>query len=128
MTETMTQQTQQMMQTKASNLKDLVTATLSDAKAIDISCLDLNNQSSLLDYMIVCSATSNRHAKSIANKVTNACKDWGQKPMGIEGADSCEWILIDLNDMCVHIMLPQARDFYQLERLWSVPDDIDETA
>ncbi len=99
-------------------LKDFVIDRLEDLKAKDIKILDVKSISSITDYMVICSGTSNRHVKSIAHNLIREIKDQGLMPLGIEGDDVAEWVLVDLGDLVAHIMLPQTRDFYQLEKLW----------
>ncbi len=101
-------------------LKDLVIAALEDRKGIDIQCLDVKGQADFTDYMIVVTGSSNRHAKSLAQSVLDETTAAGIKPLGLEGADEGEWILIDLADVIVHVMLAQTRDLYDIERLWSI--------
>ncbi|MRX27719.1 ribosome silencing factor [Kangiella sp. HZ709] len=104
------------MQSK--QLKKLVIEQLEDLKAKDIKVLDVIEMSSITDFMVICSGTSNRHVKSIAHNLIREVKDQGMQPLGIEGDDVAEWVLVDLGDVVAHIMLPQTRDFYQLEKLW----------
>ena len=75
---------------------------------------------SITDYMIVASANSNRHLKALANSVIDKARQAGQRPLGVEGESGGEWALVDLGDAIVHIMLPAIRDFYQIEKLWSL--------
>ena len=103
-------------------LKQLVNTALEDNKAIDITELDVSTLTSSMDVMIVCTATSSRHAKSLAQKVTDASKAAGVRPFGVEGDDQGEWILIDLSDVIVHIMLKDQREFYNLEKLWAATE------
>ena len=105
----------------ASALKDLVTAALEALKAVNTVSLDVRELSNLMDYLVICSGASRRHVKSLANNVAQKAKAAGQRPLGIEGEDAGEWVLVDLGDVVVHVMLPAARDFYALERLWSSP-------
>lgn len=101
-------------------LKSLVIHQLEELKARDLKLLDVSSLTSITDYMCICSGTSNRHVKSMATSLVQAVKEAGLKPVGVEGEDSAEWVLVDLGDVIVHLMLPATRDFYQLEKLWDV--------
>ena len=103
-------------------LKQVVLNTLEDMKAQDIKSLDVRGKTSITDIMIFASGTSDRHVKSLAESVAFQAKQAGQAPLGTEGTLEGEWALVDLNGVVVHIMQPKVRDFYQLERLWSVGD------
>lgn len=92
---------------------------LEDIKAVDIIVLDVKQMTSVTDYMVIASGTSNRHVKSIADKVITHAKKNGLSLLGVEGIDEGEWVLIDLGDIILHIMQPPVREYYQLERLWS---------
>lgn len=106
-------------------LSELVIQILDDMKARDIVKLDVRQLTSVTDYMVVASGTSSRHVKAIADEVIEKCKAEGQRPVGVEGQQGSEWILIDLQDALVHVMLPKVRDFYNLEKLWSLkPSDL----
>ncbi|MCK4950349.1 MAG: ribosome silencing factor [Gammaproteobacteria bacterium] len=100
-------------------MKELVISTLDDLKAVEVRVLDVQEMTSVTDIMIIASGTSNRHVKSIADNVVEAAKKNGVRPLGIEGDQASEWILVDLGDVVVHIMKPDTRDFYNLEKLWS---------
>ncbi len=100
------------------NLKNIVIKALEDLKAKDISILDVSERTSVTDYMIIASGNSTRHVKSIADNVITEVKANGVRPFGSEGGDASDWILVDLGDLVVHIMLPAAREFYDLERFW----------
>ncbi|QOC22101.1 ribosome silencing factor [Wenzhouxiangella sp. AB-CW3] len=104
-----------------SQLRDLAIAALEDAKASDIQVIDLAERSTFADFMIICSGTSSRQVKAAAERVALRAKSAGVRPFGIEGTDECEWVLVDLCDVVVHVMQPQARAFYNLEKLWSAP-------
>jgi len=105
------------------SLLQLVIDALEDMKAVDIHTIDVRDKTSVTDVMVICSGTSSRHVKSLADNVIRKTKESGNGPMGIEGQDAAEWVLVDLGDVVVHIMMPEIRDFYQLERLWSVEGD-----
>jgi len=101
-------------------LRDLVVKALEDMKAKDITVIDVKGRTSITDIMVIASGTSDRHVKSLAETVAFQAKSAGETPLGAEGVEEGEWALIDLNGVVVHIMLPKVRDFYQLERLWSL--------
>jgi ribosome-associated protein len=101
-------------------LKVLVINTLDDMKAKDVVVLDVRDKTSITDIMVVASGTSDRHVKAIAEAVAFKAKQAGEVPMGTEGVEQGEWALVDLNGVVVHVMLPKVRDFYHLERLWSM--------
>lgn len=103
-------------------LKDLVIETLEEMKALDIKSLDVRGQTSITDIMVFASGTSDRHVKSLADSVAFQAKQAGEAPIGTEGTMEGEWALVDLNGVVVHIMQPRVRDYYQLERLWSVTE------
>lgn len=97
---------------------EIVIDALEDMKAVDVKTMDVKDQSNVTDYMIIASGTSRRHVKSIADNVATTLKDNGLQPKGTEGADAAEWVLVDLGDVVVHVMMPDTRDFYDLEKLW----------
>ena len=99
-------------------LKKLVIDALEDLKAQDIKVLDVRGLSNITDLMIVASGTSDRQVRAIAYHVVDKAKKKGLPPLGMEGEQIGEWALVDLGDAVVHIMLPQTRDFYNLEKLW----------
>jgi len=99
-------------------LCDLVIDALEEVKAKDIVKLDVRELTTVTDYMIVASGTSSRHVKALAEAVAEKSRAAGHRPAGIEGADGSEWVLLDLGDALVHVMLPRVREFYNLEKLW----------
>ncbi|MNF29410.1 Ribosomal silencing factor RsfS [compost metagenome] len=100
------------------DLVKLAIAALEDIKAQDITTIDVRDKTSITDYMVIASGTSSRHVKSLVDNVLEKVKEKGVRPLGSEGLDSGEWALLDLGDIVVHVMLPTARQFYDLERLW----------
>jgi ribosome-associated protein len=102
-------------------LKNRVVDLLDEMKALDIQVFNVAEMTSVTDYMIVSSGTSNRHVRSIASHVLDELRDEGLRPLGSEGEEHGEWVLIDYGDVVLHVMQPETRDFYQLEKLWS-PD------
>lgn len=103
------------------SLQNTVTNALEDLKARDVVVLDVRGLTSIADSMVIASGTSDRHVRSLAENVVEKCKGSGQKPLGIEGMKDGEWVLVDLQDIVVHVMLPRVRDFYNLEKLWAAP-------
>lgn len=91
---------------------------LEAVKADNITVLDVRNLSSVTDFMIIATGRSKRHARALAENVIRSTKDAGHPPLGVEGEKYAEWILVDLCDVVVHVMLPEARELYQLEKLW----------
>ncbi len=103
---------------RASPLQDIVTAALDDMKAVNVKVLDVRGLTDIADVMIIASGNSDRHVKSIADNVIEKAKESGFRPLGKEGERDGEWVLVDLQDIIVHVMLPRVREFYGLERLW----------
>ncbi len=99
----------------------IVQVALADMKAVDVRVLDVRGVSDVADFMVIASGTSDRHLRSIADRVVQMVKAAGQRPLGVEGEQQGEWVLVDLPDVMVHVMLPRTREFYQLEHLWDVP-------
>jgi ribosome-associated protein len=104
---------------QAESLRDLVLSVLDDMKAVDVHVVDVRGVSSVTDIILIASGNSDRHVRAIAGEVARKTKQAGVQPLGIEGEDTCEWVLVDLGDVVLHVMLPRVRDFYQLEKLWS---------
>jgi ribosome-associated protein len=100
--------------------RQVAAAALDDLKAQDITALDVRHLTSVTDTMIFASGRSDRHVRSIADSVVERCKEAGIAPLGVEGQEAGEWILVDLGDVVVHVMLPRVREFYNLERLWDI--------
>ncbi|MEI7037326.1 ribosome silencing factor [Fulvimonas yonginensis] len=95
---------------------------LEELKAKDIREIDVRGKTSVTDLLVIASGTSARHVKSIADEVVKFAKKAGVMPLGVEGEQEAEWVLVDLGDVVVHVMLPRIREFYGLERLWTVGD------
>ncbi|RJG51233.1 ribosome silencing factor [Motilimonas pumila] len=104
---------------QADELRSFAIDKIEDMKGRDLVVLDVSSKSNMTDYLIVCSGNSKRHVISIAENVALEAKRAGKKPLGIEGNDTGEWVLVDLGDVIVHVMQDETRDFYQLEKLWS---------
>lgn len=102
------------------DLPDIALAALEDMKAGNVKILDVRKLTDVTDTMIVATGTSNRHVRSIAGRLVEKCKDAGIQPLGVEGEREGEWVLVDLRDVLVHVMLPRIREFYGLEKLWEV--------
>lgn len=100
-------------------LRDLVIEVLEDAKAQDVDVFDLRERNTFADFMVIASGTSSRQNKAMADRLAMKIKALGMSPpLGIEGREDGEWVLVDLADVVVHLMLPQTRAFYNLEKLW----------
>lgn len=101
-------------------LEEVVVRSLEDMKAVDLKVLDVSKLTSITDTMVVASGTSGRHVRALAENVVEKSKAHGRRPIGVEGEREGEWVLVDLQDILVHVMLPRVRDFYQLEKLWDM--------
>jgi ribosome-associated protein len=98
----------------------LAVAALDDLKAQHVSVLDVRHLTSMTDTMVIADGRSDRHVRALADAVVERCKSSGIAPLGIEGQDAGEWVLVDLGDTVVHLMLPRVREFYKLEKLWDI--------
>jgi len=101
-------------------LQDLIMARLDDDQAQDIVFIDLKDKSSVADCMIVASGRSHRHVGAIADHLMRALKEAGAGKARVEGLPHCDWVLIDAGDVIVHLFRPEVRQFYNLEKIWSV--------
>lgn len=99
---------------------DVVLRAVDDMKAVNVVTLDVRGVTDVADAMVIASGNSDRHVKSIADRVVECAKKAGFRPMGVEGEREGEWVLVDLRDVIVHVMLPRVREFYRLESLWDV--------
>lgn len=106
----------------AEDLLKQVHLALEEMKAKDGVEIDVRGKTSIADYLVVASGTSSRHVKSIADEVVRFAKKCGVMPLGVEGDNEAEWVLVDLGDVIVHVMLPRIREYYAIERLWTVGD------
>jgi ribosome-associated protein len=103
---------------RGSPLEGIVTAALEDMKAVNVKVMDVRGLTDIADVMVICSGNSDRHVKSIADRVIEMAKEGGFRPLGVEGQREGEWVLVDLQDVVIHVMLPRVREFYSLERMW----------
>lgn len=99
-------------------LKEFILQQLEDMKARDITIIDVSATSDVTDLMIICTGNSKRHVRAVAEQTALAAKREGETPLGIEGLEGSEWVLLDLGTLVVHVMQDETRQFYQLEKLW----------
>jgi ribosome-associated protein len=104
-----------------SALERLVLAALDEMKAVNTKLLDVRGLTDIADAMIIASGTSDRHVRSIAERVIEQARAAGRRPFGVEGTRDGEWVLVDLQDVVLHVMLPRVREFYAIEQLWDQP-------
>ena len=109
-------------------LCDLIVDALEEVKGQDIIKLYVRDMTSVTDWMIVASGTSSRHVQALVDNVAQKAKAAGHRPTGVEGESGGEWVLLDLQDALVHVMLPKVREFYNLEKLWSITPSGDAAA
>ena len=105
---------------RSPTLKNVIVAALEDMKALEIKVLDVRGLTDVADFMIIASGTSDRHVRSVAERVVEKTKAVGFRANGVEGRQDSDWVLIDLTEIIVHVMLPRAREFYGLEKLWDL--------
>jgi len=104
---------------KTDRLQKLVMDSILDLKALDPVVINVSELTDVTDKLIIASGTSNTHVRAIAENVCNKIKELGLKPLGVEGKESGDWVLVDFGDLVVHVMLPATREFYSLEKLWN---------
>jgi ribosome-associated protein len=103
-------------------IENLIVSRLDDDKAQDIVCIDLKGKSSVADTLIIASGRSHRHVGALADNLMRALKDQGFGKARAEGLPTCDWVLIDVGDVVVHLFRPEVRQFYNIEKIWSVND------
>jgi ribosome-associated protein len=106
------------------DLANLILDVLDEHSAQDIIEIDIRGKSSISDYMIVASGRSNRHVGALSDYLIKSLKNTGKKNIGIEGLKSCDWVLIDVGDVIVHLFRPEVRAFYNIEKIWSMPSPL----
>ena len=102
-------------------LRDTVVLALEDRKGRDIVTLNVSRITDVMDFMVIASGTSNRHVQALVDGVVESSKERGVRPLGVEGRNTPEWVLVDLGDVVVHVMQTHSRQFYDLEGLWDIP-------
>lgn len=108
-------------QKAAKALSDFLQHVLDENSAQDVIEIDIRGKSSVADYMLVASGRSNRHVSALSDYVLRALKEEGYKDIGVEGQEGCDWVLVDVGDVILHIFRPEVRVFYNIEKIWSVP-------
>lgn len=112
---------------EASRALETVLASLDDSKAENIIPIDIQGRSSLGDHMVVASGRSHRHVAAVADHLIKAIKEAGLGTPRVEGLSNADWVLIDSGDIIIHLFRPEVREFYNLEKMWQMPDLDDET-
>ena len=102
-------------------LSELVLDALNELKAQAVKTMDVRHLTTVTDVMIIATGRSARHVRALAETVVERCKHAGEPPLGREGETAGEWVLLDLGDVVVHVMQPEVREFYDLEKLWDIP-------
>ncbi|AMX01904.1 ribosome silencing factor [Microbulbifer thermotolerans] len=110
------------------NIKEIALAALEDLKGQDIVSLDVSALSDVMDSLVICTGTSNRQVKSLADNVVEEGKKAGVRPIGVEGMEQGDWVLVDYGDLVVHVMRAEVRSFYDLEKLWSMTPNTRDSA
>lgn len=104
----------------SAGLLELITSSLEDDKAIDVVAIDLRNKTILADYLVIATGRSQRHVGAVAERLIERLKESERRPVGIEGLPRCDWVLIDAGDVIAHVFRREVREFYNLEKMWSV--------
>lgn len=112
----------------AAAIRSIIVSSLDEDKAEDIVTIDLSGKCSFADSMVVCTGRSQRHVGALANKLQDKLKSFGVAPFSIEGTELCDWVLMDVGDVVVHIFRPEVRGYYNLEKMWAVPMPVQELA
>ena len=107
---------------KTTDVLNIINQTLEKDKALEINSIDLIKRSSIADYMIIASGTSSRHVSSMSNNLIKKLKDYGIKAKKPEGLINSDWVLIDVDDIIVHLFRPEVREFYKLDKMWEIPN------
>lgn len=104
----------------SAGLLELITSSLEGDKAIDIVAIDLRNKTILADYLVIATGRSQRHVGAVAERLIERLKESERRPVGVEGLPRCDWVLIDAGDVIAHVFRREVREFYNLEKMWSV--------
>jgi ribosome-associated protein len=109
-------------------LLTIITAALDEAKAEEVVAIDIKGKSSIGDFMVIASGRSDRHVGAIADQLHRKLKEAGRGNVRVEGQPQCDWVLIDVGDIVVHVFRPEVREFYNLEKMWSAERPADPSA